>query len=825
MTGPITVNNRLKIKNPLQDANATEVLVRNSETKEVSSLPKESFFADINNEIQSIKNPDIVLKSVTPTIEGLNISAPADSFEWRITQVVFDNTPALSATLTPASDGFYRKDALLGTNTNSYLIVEGIEGDESVAPPTVFPEGTILLGVIDVFGNTVGGFSINDTSRTYVYGNGGATDYVEVTKPGTTLEIRNATSLTGFTIPAKNIQYGKDYYLRNSTGGVLTLKSATGTNGIRFYFPQGDLVIPVNNNVHLKYLSNGEFGGLGYFTLVGIDYKNKADKTYVDDTLDTKVDKVAGKSLISDVEITRLSTLVNYIHPENHPPSIITQDADNRFVSDAEKQTWNNIDLQSVIETGNIATVDYDKFFGIRTDGVSSTFISPFGVSISGGTATTYINKKTISRDGVNISLFSERDPGNYTLATVEDINNLQPEIDDKISITEKGAINGVATLGSDGKIPNSQITALAISETFPVSSQAQMLGLSQADQGDVAIRSDISKSFILRQSPASILGNWSELLSPTDAVTSVAGKVGVVTLNTSDVGGLQSALDLKANDSDVVKLTGDQNISGLKTFTNSSNSSGIYSYNTSTGDGIYSENIAGGVGLHLNNFSGGNNIVSNNSATGTGYNYVGENNGLTTYTVDKFGTTTANSFIKTGGTAAQFLKADGSVDESDVVRNIAKNATQGPNITGTVSETILYSKLIPANTFKDGDFMNLFSRIARPSPNASSGGLNQIVRINTSNTLTGATQIAINGFTAGVNGNQIGNLSRIITLYNGFMNIAPSSTSLANDYGNFNDNFVKITFDPTVDNYIFITGKLSNSADTMYHLGTKITN
>ena len=266
---------------------------------------------DLDDEIQNLKNPDAVLKSVTPTITGLNISAPADSYAWRINQVVFGNTPVLAETLTPASDGFYRKDALLGTNTNTYLIIEGVEGDESVTPPTVFPLGTILLGVIDIFGNTVGGFSINDTSRTYVYGNGGATDYVEVTKLGTTLEIVNATSLTGFTIPAKNIQYGKDYYLRNSTGGVLTLKSATGTNGIRFYFPQGDLVVPVNNNVHLKYLINGEFGGLGYFTLVGIDYKNKADKTYVNEALDTKVDKVDGKSLISDDEITRLSTVTN----------------------------------------------------------------------------------------------------------------------------------------------------------------------------------------------------------------------------------------------------------------------------------------------------------------------------------------------------------------------------------------------------------------------------------------------------------------------------------------------------------------------------------
>ena len=31
----------------------------------------------------------------------------------------------------------------------------------------------------------------------------------------------------------------------------------------------------------------------------------------------------------------------NYIHPENHSPSIITQDTNNRFVTDAEKSAWN----------------------------------------------------------------------------------------------------------------------------------------------------------------------------------------------------------------------------------------------------------------------------------------------------------------------------------------------------------------------------------------------------------------------------------------------------------------------------------------------------
>ena len=166
-----------------------------------------------------------------------------------------------------------------------------------------------------------------------------------------------------------------------------------------------------------------------------------------------------------------------------------------------------------------------------------------------------------------------------------------------------------------------------------------------------------------------------------------------------------------------------------------------------------------------------------------------------------------------------------GDQDLSNVVKNIAKESSQGANITGTVSETILYSKLIPANTFKDGDFMNLFSRIARPSPTASSGGVNQRVRINTSNTLTGATQIALNNATAGVSGNQFVSMQRTFNVTNGFLVGIISSQFIQSDIINSNSPQQFNVFNPTVDNYIFVTGQLGFSGDTMYHLGTKITN
>jgi len=95
----------------------------------------------------------------------------------------------------------------------------------------------------------------------------------------------------------------------------------------------------------------------------------------------------------------------------------------------------------------------------------------------------------------------------------------------------QKGAANGIASLDGSGLIPTNQLPALAITETSVVVSQAAMLALT-AQIGDVAVRTDVNKSFILTASPASTLGNWQELLTPTDAVLSVDGNTGAISLS-----------------------------------------------------------------------------------------------------------------------------------------------------------------------------------------------------------------------------------------------------------------------------------------------------
>lgn len=97
-----------------------------------------------------------------------------------------------------------------------------------------------------------------------------------------------------------------------------------------------------------------------------------------------------------------------------------------------------------------------------------------------------------------------------------------------------KGIANGLASLGSDGKLPTSQLPSLAITSTSVVSSQAAMLSLS-AEEGDVAIRTDNGKTYILTGDP-STLSSWKEITAG-GAVTSVNSQTGNVSLSTTDVG------------------------------------------------------------------------------------------------------------------------------------------------------------------------------------------------------------------------------------------------------------------------------------------------
>ncbi len=153
-----------------------------------------------------------------------------------------------------------------------------------------------------------------------------------------------------------------------------------------------------------------------------------------------------------------------------------------------------------------------------------------------------------------------------------------------------------------------------------------------------------------------------------------------------NDLGGLNAG-DFQhltvAEKANIVTTIGVQTITGKKTFTNSSSGSQILLNNTSSGVGIFSDNYVGGIGIlsnnnlagigissdnfangigiYSNNRSTGNAIVANSQLSATGFNYIGQNNGINTFTVDKLGVTTATSFVNSSAPATNALLANGS--------------------------------------------------------------------------------------------------------------------------------------------------------------------
>jgi hypothetical protein len=110
-------------------------------------------------------------------------------------------------------------------------------------------------------------------------------------------------------------------------------------------------------------------------------------------------------------------------------------------------------------------------------------------------------------------------------------------------------------------------------------------------------------------------------------------------------------------------------------------------------------------------------------------------------------GVVTSPSFVKIGGTTSQFLKANGDVDESAYRKIMVRNATATSG-GGSTSPLLMRSSLIPANSFTAGDIIQLHTTFSKNNT-VGEGVVN--VSINTTDSLTGATQIATYAFTSGL--------------------------------------------------------------------------
>jgi len=138
---------------------------------------------------------------------------------------------------------------------------------------------------------------------------------------------------------------------------------------------------------------------------------------------------------------------------------------------------------------------------------------------------------------------------GMATKASTEDLDNVFTIASAAIPATQKGAANGVASLGADSKLPAAQLPALAITEFLGTSADQAAMLAKTGQQGDWTTRLDLGTVWIITGSTPTQLSSWTQMTYPTAPVTTVAGRTGAVVLTKTDVG-----LNLVDNTSDAGK-------------------------------------------------------------------------------------------------------------------------------------------------------------------------------------------------------------------------------------------------------------------------------
>lgn len=158
-------------------------------------------------------------------------------------------------------------------------------------------------------------------------------------------------------------------------------------------------------------------------------------------------------------------------------------------------------------------------------------------------------------------------------------------------------------------------------------------------------------------------------------------------------------------------------------------------------------------------------------------------------------------------------------VDQSPFTKMVISDSTQ-VDISGVLTETLAASFEIPANTFKTNDFFRFMAKLIRVS---GTNAVAQIrIRLNTANTLSGATQIAIAQIASG---NNTGIIGRNHTILSGVLTGFSFNTSIFLDFAASSTAVSTYSYDVTQSIYLFVTIQPNNAGDTIAYQGFLLTN
>jgi hypothetical protein len=366
------------------------------------------------------------------------------------------------------------------------------------------------------------------------------------------------------------------------------------------------------------------------------------------------------------------------------------------------------------------------------------------------------------------------------TATTTTNIPNLTGDITSSNTATTLATVNSnVGTYGDSGAIPSITVNAKGlVTGVTTVAPNNGQLSLAVSGTGLSG-----SATFTANQSGSS-----------TFTVTSNATDANISsTIVARDASGNFSAGTITAN------LTGT-----ATTATNLANAANITTgiINSARLSGTYSIDISG-------------NAATSGYATTAGIATYATSSGIASAltasaSVNTTGIITASSFVKSGGTSSQFLKADGSVDSSTYLTSYTETDTLN-SVTGrgnTTSNGISVGILTASSFVKSGGTSSQF--LKADGSVDSSTYLTSYTETDTLNSITGRGNSTSNGISVGILTATSGNFSGIITSSGAVISGATTATSFVKS-GGTSSQFLKADGSLDSSTYLTTTGSGTN--------------
>lgn len=240
---------------------------------------------DLSDSIESIYQPDTVIRYTAPTRVGNTFTFPSAGYDVLLSKQFHTNVSELETTIAAATDGFKRIDLIYYKADDTIAKIQGTESTTVAVRPEV-PAGGIILCLINVFGATIevpevnGGYVQKSERANVVLTGSGVINQLNLVDEKATIVFKGSITQLN-TISYASVPYnGKRITLFNAQATPVTIGHSVSGYGVDFVFPDGqDYVLKPNETIEFSF--DITYAPYAHHRLIGaiLDISGKEDES------------------------------------------------------------------------------------------------------------------------------------------------------------------------------------------------------------------------------------------------------------------------------------------------------------------------------------------------------------------------------------------------------------------------------------------------------------------------------------------------------------------------------------------------------------------